>query len=150
MLLSLFYSEMFMLNPVHLLSNTRLHHFSLPSSSPGPIKAAALHRIPLLASADFEPLINAPDTFTPDGLWILGETPEVRRGGRGRGRGYPGGLVATLVGRERVEGRYSGGLVATLVGKERRRGGVTHSVRSNGVRTTYQKVSSTRRFLVFQ
>ena len=42
-----------------------------------PIKEAAQSRLPALRAAQFRPLINAPDTFTPDGLWITGETPEV-------------------------------------------------------------------------
>lgn len=42
-----------------------------------PLKEAAQHRLPLLRNAEFRPLINAPDTFTPDGLWIIGEASEV-------------------------------------------------------------------------
>lgn len=42
-----------------------------------PIQEAAEHRIPLLKEAQYQPLVNAPDTFTPDGRWILGETPEI-------------------------------------------------------------------------
>ena len=42
-----------------------------------PIKKSAEHRIPILKEACYEPLINAPDTFTPDGKWVIGETPEV-------------------------------------------------------------------------
>ena len=44
----------------------------------GPTKDAAQHRVPLLRDARFSSLISAPDTFTPDGQWIIGETPEVR------------------------------------------------------------------------
>ncbi|XP_047741158.1 pyruvate dehydrogenase phosphatase regulatory subunit, mitochondrial [Hyalella azteca] len=42
-----------------------------------PIREAAEHRLPLLQGTEYEKLINAPDTFTPDGLWIMGETSEV-------------------------------------------------------------------------
>ncbi|KAF2356784.1 FAD dependent oxidoreductase [Trinorchestia longiramus] len=41
-----------------------------------PIREAAEHRLPLLRGVQYESLINAPDTFTPDGLWIIGETSE--------------------------------------------------------------------------
>ncbi|XP_071535979.1 pyruvate dehydrogenase phosphatase regulatory subunit, mitochondrial-like isoform X2 [Panulirus ornatus] len=42
-----------------------------------PIREAAENRIPLLKEAQCQPLVNAPDNFTPDGKWILGETPEI-------------------------------------------------------------------------
>lgn len=43
----------------------------------GPIREAAEHRLPILKRTLYQPLVNAPDNFTPDGKWILGETPEV-------------------------------------------------------------------------
>ncbi|XP_068247209.1 pyruvate dehydrogenase phosphatase regulatory subunit, mitochondrial-like isoform X2 [Palaemon carinicauda] len=43
----------------------------------GPIRKAAEHRLPLLREVEYQPLVNAPDNFTPDGKWILGETPEI-------------------------------------------------------------------------
>ncbi|KAK7062511.1 hypothetical protein SK128_002111 [Halocaridina rubra] len=42
-----------------------------------PIRLAAEHRLPLLKEVQYQPLVNAPDNFTPDGKWILGETPEI-------------------------------------------------------------------------
>jgi 4-methylaminobutanoate oxidase (formaldehyde-forming) len=39
---------------------------------------AALARIPALASAGIKQMINGPESFTPDGNFILGEAPEVR------------------------------------------------------------------------
>lgn len=42
-----------------------------------PIRLAAEHRLPVLKEAEYQPLVNSPDTFTPDGKWILGEAPEV-------------------------------------------------------------------------
>jgi 4-methylaminobutanoate oxidase (formaldehyde-forming) len=39
---------------------------------------AALHRIPALATAGIKQMINGPESFTPDGNFILGEAPEVR------------------------------------------------------------------------
>jgi 4-methylaminobutanoate oxidase (formaldehyde-forming) len=38
---------------------------------------AALARIPALASAGIKQMINGPESFTPDGNFILGEAPEV-------------------------------------------------------------------------
>lgn len=34
--------------------------------------------MPILKEAVYPVLTNSPDTFTPDGKWIIGETPEVR------------------------------------------------------------------------
>ncbi len=39
---------------------------------------AALERIPALATAGIKQMINGPESFTPDGNFILGEAPEVR------------------------------------------------------------------------
>jgi len=39
---------------------------------------AALARIPALASAGIKQMINGPESFTPDGNFILGEAPELR------------------------------------------------------------------------
>jgi 4-methylaminobutanoate oxidase (formaldehyde-forming) len=39
---------------------------------------AALARIPALGSAGIKQMINGPESFTPDGNFILGEAPEVR------------------------------------------------------------------------
>ena len=39
---------------------------------------AALARIPVLAEAGIKQMINGPESFTPDGNFILGEAPEVR------------------------------------------------------------------------
>jgi len=38
----------------------------------------ALHRTPCLATAEVRQLLNAPESFTPDGNFILGEAPELR------------------------------------------------------------------------
>lgn len=38
----------------------------------------ALHRTPILAKAEVRQLLNGPESFTPDGNFILGEAPEVR------------------------------------------------------------------------
>lgn len=37
----------------------------------------SLHRVPALKDCRIHSLVNAPDNFTPDGKWILGETPEI-------------------------------------------------------------------------
>ena len=39
---------------------------------------AALARMPVLANAGIKQMINGPESFTPDGNFILGESPEVR------------------------------------------------------------------------
>lgn len=36
-----------------------------------------MHRLPVLKNCKNPKLTNCPDNFTPDGKWILGETPEV-------------------------------------------------------------------------
>jgi heterotetrameric sarcosine oxidase gamma subunit len=38
----------------------------------------ALHRTPCLQTADIKMLLNGPESFTPDGNFILGEAPELR------------------------------------------------------------------------
>ena len=43
-----------------------------------PIMQQALARVPALANAGVKQLINGPESFTPDGNFILGEAPEVR------------------------------------------------------------------------
>ena len=43
-----------------------------------PIMNLALGRVPALASAGVKQMINGLESFTPDGNWMIGETPEVR------------------------------------------------------------------------
>ena len=43
-----------------------------------PLMKAALHRTPCLETAEIKMLLNGPESFTPDGNFILGEAPEVR------------------------------------------------------------------------
>ena len=42
-----------------------------------PLMEAALHRTPCLETAEIRQLLNGPESFTPDGNFILGESPEV-------------------------------------------------------------------------
>jgi len=44
-----------------------------------PLMKAALHRTPCLETAEVKMLLNGPESFTPDGNFILGEAPEIRR-----------------------------------------------------------------------
>ena len=44
----------------------------------GPVMELALPRVPALESTGIKQLINGPESFTPDGNFILGEAPEVR------------------------------------------------------------------------
>ena len=39
----------------------------------------AIHRTPCLETAEIKMLLNGPESFTPDGNFILGEAPELRR-----------------------------------------------------------------------
>ncbi|KAL2740406.1 hypothetical protein V1478_000547 [Vespula squamosa] len=43
-----------------------------------PLWDKVLHRIPILKSLKKPDIYNYPDNFTPDGRWILGESPEVK------------------------------------------------------------------------
>jgi 4-methylaminobutanoate oxidase (formaldehyde-forming) len=42
-----------------------------------PLMESALHRVPALGEAGVRQLINGPESFTPDGNFILGEAPEL-------------------------------------------------------------------------
>ncbi|MBG1233245.1 GcvT family protein [Aestuariivirga litoralis] len=43
-----------------------------------PIMELALGRVPTLANAGIKQMINGPESFTPDGMFILGEAPELK------------------------------------------------------------------------
>jgi len=43
-----------------------------------PMLMAAIHRIPALQRAESRMLLNGPESFTPDGRFLLGESPELR------------------------------------------------------------------------
>ncbi len=43
-----------------------------------PMMEGALHRLPGLAEAEVKMLLNGPESFTPDGMFMLGETAETR------------------------------------------------------------------------
>ena len=43
-----------------------------------PLMTNALHRTPCLETAEIKMLLNGPESFTPDGNFILGEAPELR------------------------------------------------------------------------
>jgi 4-methylaminobutanoate oxidase (formaldehyde-forming) len=43
-----------------------------------PLMQNAIHRVPALESAGVKTLLNGPESFTPDGNFILGEAPEVK------------------------------------------------------------------------
>ncbi len=43
-----------------------------------PMMLNALHRLPLLEHAEVKMLLNGPESFTPDGSFLLGETAETR------------------------------------------------------------------------
>ena len=43
-----------------------------------PMMHNAMHRIPALARAEVKMLVNGPESFTPDGAFLLGEAPELK------------------------------------------------------------------------
>jgi sarcosine dehydrogenase len=43
-----------------------------------PIMELALGRVPALEKAGIKQMINGPESFTPDGNWMIGESPEVK------------------------------------------------------------------------
>jgi len=43
-----------------------------------PLMTHAIHRTPCLETAEIKMLLNGPESFTPDGNFILGEAPELR------------------------------------------------------------------------
>jgi hypothetical protein len=43
-----------------------------------PLMKNAIHRTPCLETAEIKMLLNGPESFTPDGNFILGEAPELR------------------------------------------------------------------------
>ncbi len=45
----------------------------------GPIFERSIHRVPALADAGVQLFFNGPESFTPDGVYYLGEAPEVDR-----------------------------------------------------------------------
>ncbi len=45
----------------------------------GPIFERAIHRMPVLGEAGLQLFFNGPESFTPDGVYYLGESPEVDR-----------------------------------------------------------------------
>ncbi len=45
----------------------------------GPVFERAVHRVPALAEAGLQLFFNGPEAFTPDGLYHLGEAPELDR-----------------------------------------------------------------------
>ena len=45
----------------------------------GPIFERAIHRVPALGDAGLQLFFNGPEAFTPDGVYYLGEAPEVDR-----------------------------------------------------------------------
>jgi len=56
-------------------------HYSLLDSNFDhfePVMELALGRVPLLETAGVKQLLNGPESFTPDGNFILGEAPELR------------------------------------------------------------------------
>ncbi len=45
----------------------------------GPVFERSIHRVPALAEAGIQLFFNGPEAFTPDGVYYLGESPEIDR-----------------------------------------------------------------------
>lgn len=43
----------------------------------GPIFERSIHRVPAIGQAGIQLFLNGPESFTPDGVYYLGETPEI-------------------------------------------------------------------------
>jgi 4-methylaminobutanoate oxidase (formaldehyde-forming) len=70
-------------NPIPWAENGIPHGFHYTLLDPDwdhflPIMELALPRVPALENAGIKQLLNGPESFTPDGNFILGEAPEVR------------------------------------------------------------------------
>ncbi len=78
-------------------------HFTLLNSDWDhfePMMKQALARVPKLADAGIKQLINGPESFTPDGNWIIGEAPEL--GGFYVGAGFNAFGIASAGGAGRA------------------------------------------------
>ncbi|XP_029170477.1 pyruvate dehydrogenase phosphatase regulatory subunit, mitochondrial-like [Nylanderia fulva] len=53
-------------------------HLKNDSAHWQPLWDKAIHRLPILKEVEQPNIYNCPDNFTPDGRWILGESPEVK------------------------------------------------------------------------
>src|SRR5262245_27054329 len=73
-----------------------------------PLMVQALSRCPALETAGVRKLINGPESFTPDGSFILGEAPEVRGFYVGTGFNAYGIAAAGGAGRALAEWVYGG------------------------------------------
>ncbi len=73
-----------------------------------PIRGKAEAAVPLLANIDFERFLNAPESFTPDGNFLLGETSEVSSLFVAAGFNSQGIIFAPGIGKELAEWMLSG------------------------------------------
>ncbi|XP_011865409.1 PREDICTED: pyruvate dehydrogenase phosphatase regulatory subunit, mitochondrial-like [Vollenhovia emeryi] len=53
-------------------------HMKSDSAHWQPLWEKVIHRLPILKEIKHPNIYNCPDNFTPDGRWILGESPEVK------------------------------------------------------------------------
>ena len=59
-------------------SCTRLNYISYATVLvTGELLGNMLHRFPFMEKAEIRQMINGPESFTPDGRYLLGEVPEV-------------------------------------------------------------------------
>ena len=104
-------------------------HFSLLSPNWDhfePLMEQAIARVPAMAEAGIKQLINGPESFTPDGNFILGEAPEVRNFFVGAGFNAFGIASAGGAGRALAEWVLAGAPPMDLWAVDIRRFGPVH------------------------
>lgn len=94
--------------PVDEISPTGFAEFPADWEHFAPIRAKAETAIPSLAAAGYDRFLNAPESFTPDANFILGETSEVRNLFVAAGFNSQGIIFAPGVGKELAEWIISG------------------------------------------
>lgn len=92
-----------------------------------PLMQHGLNRIPAMAQADIKQMICGPESFTPDGNFILGESPQIRNFFVGTGFNAFGIASAGGAGKALAEWIASGGPSMDLGAVDIRRFGKVHS-----------------------
>ncbi|MGI9415064.1 MAG: FAD-dependent oxidoreductase, partial [Hyphomicrobiales bacterium] len=93
-----------------------------------PMMLNAIHRIPALETAEVKTLLNGPESFTPDGAFLLGEAPEVDGFFVGCGMNSVGVASGGGVGKALAEWVISGEQPMDLASVDIRRFAHFHSV----------------------
>ncbi len=102
------------------------------------LMGAAIARVPALAEAGVKQLINGPESFTPDGNFILGEAPELRNFFVGAGFNAFGIAAAGGAGKALAEWVLAGAAPVDLWPVDIRRFGAPHRDRDRVRRRTLE------------